>query len=83
PGSRRRSAEFAGGDSDPGILERIDRKPAAATAELAALAAAAARFLLAERAGAASAAPAGKAGRDDTPRWAASVRGQRQWRTAP
>jgi acetyl-CoA carboxylase biotin carboxylase subunit len=78
-----RSAEFAGGDYDTGILERIDRKPTAATAELAALAAAAARFLLAERAGAASAAPAGKGGRDDTPRWAASVRGQRQWRTAP
>ena len=41
------------------------------------------RKAMAERAGAASAAPAGKAGRDDTPRWAATIRGQRQWRTAP
>jgi acetyl/propionyl-CoA carboxylase alpha subunit len=78
-----RSEEFVGGDYDTGILERIDRKPPAATAELAALAAAAARFLLAERAGAASAASAGKGSRDETPRWAATIRGQRQWRTAP
>jgi acetyl-CoA carboxylase biotin carboxylase subunit len=65
-----RSDEFTSGDYDTGILERIDRKPPAAHADLAALAAAAARFLLAERAGAVSEPGPQQDRRNSTPRWA-------------
>ncbi|MFY9345097.1 MAG: acetyl-CoA carboxylase biotin carboxylase subunit [Planctomycetota bacterium] len=77
-----RSAEFARGDYDTGILERIERKPPAEQRELAMLAAAAARFLMAERAGA-SPDVARTEGRDDTPRWALLGRTERLRRTGP
>ena len=74
------STEFASGDYDTGILERIERKPPAAQRELAMLAAAAARFLVAERAGASS--EAHEAG-ETTPPWALSGRTERLRRTRP
>jgi acetyl/propionyl-CoA carboxylase alpha subunit len=74
-----RSDEFARGDYDTGILERIDRKPTVDHRELAMLAAAAARFLVAERAGASSDS-AGQE-RQTTPRWAQLGRVERLRRT--
>jgi hypothetical protein len=70
-----RSDEFVRGEYDTGILERVDRAPAPAHAELAMLAAAASRFLLAERAGAAGA--GGREAADTTPAWAALGRAER------
>jgi acetyl-CoA carboxylase biotin carboxylase subunit len=74
------SEEFRSGNYDTGILERIDRKPAANLRDLAHLAAAAARFLGAERAGAAAAARhEHQAAR--TPQWALLGRAGRLRRT--
>jgi acetyl-CoA carboxylase biotin carboxylase subunit len=72
-----RSDEFVRGDYDTGILERIDRKPTAAHAELAMLAAAAARFLGSERAGATAGANDGEARRAEPPAWARAGRAER------
>ncbi|MEC7583762.1 MAG: acetyl-CoA carboxylase biotin carboxylase subunit [Planctomycetota bacterium] len=62
------SSEFASGDYDTAILERVDDKPPASRGDLVMLAAAAARFLGAERAGAAGAGAGESSAR--TPRWA-------------
>jgi acetyl-CoA carboxylase biotin carboxylase subunit len=78
-----RSDEFVKGEYDTGILERIDKKPTAAHAELAALAAAATRFLLAERAGATTEAGPQQDRRNSTPRWAMLGRTERLRRSAP